>query len=79
MRKSAMVTFKEEVRTTAEPAAKLMVARPTTKYNKARFEYKESEYDVLLKKFTIRDITKTSIIIASLFVLQYIIYLRFKP
>jgi hypothetical protein len=54
-------------------------SRPVAKYNKSRFEYKETDYDKDLRKFTIRDITKTSIIIVSLFVVQYVIYLNFAP
>lgn len=44
-----------------------------------RFQYKETDYDKELRKYTIQDIMKTSVIIVSLFVLQYIIYLKFAP
>ena len=49
------------------------------KHTKHKYEYKESEYDKQLRKFTVQDILKTSAIIVSLFVLQYVIYLRFNP
>ncbi len=52
--------------------------KPVSKYNN-RFQYKETDYDKELRTYTIRDIMKTSVIIVSLFVLQYVIYLKFAP
>lgn len=69
---------KKIVEVTTNSADQLKVQKPATKYNN-RFQYKETDYDKELRTYTIRDIMKTSVIIVSLFVLQYVIYLKFSP
>lgn len=44
-----------------------------------KFSYKETDYDKKLRRYTISDIGKTTVIIVALFVMQYILYLRFAP
>lgn len=63
-----------------KPEISLSARKPVvSKYASAKFQYKETDYDKELKKFTIRDILKTTGIIIALFVVQYVIYLNFGP
>lgn len=73
-RKQVVVIESKESDTT------LVAKKPVvSKYAGAKFQYKETDYDKELKKFTVRDILKTTGIIIALFVVQYVIYLNFGP